>query len=67
MAKDNAIYSNNLNDKMHNKVINANKNTKCFGKTLSKMGHKKRANIFIISCLLFFPFRDPIEHHVFFS
>jgi hypothetical protein len=28
MAKDNAIYSNNLNDKMHKKVINANKNAK---------------------------------------
>lgn len=26
MAKDNAIYSNNLNDKMHKKVINAKKN-----------------------------------------
>jgi hypothetical protein len=28
MAKDNAIYSNNLNDKMHTQVINANKNAK---------------------------------------
>jgi hypothetical protein len=58
MAKDNAIYSNNLNDKMHKKVINANKNAKkklFLEKTLGKMGHKKRANIFIISCLLFFP------------
>jgi hypothetical protein len=25
MAKDNAIYSNNLNDKMNKKVINAKK------------------------------------------
>ncbi len=25
MAKDNATYSNKLNDKMHKKVINANK------------------------------------------
>jgi hypothetical protein len=50
MAKDNAIYSNNLNDKMHKKVINANKNAKkiiiikLLGKTISKMGHKKRTN-----------------------
>jgi len=61
MAKDNAIYSNNLNDKMHKKVINANKNAKkiiiikLLGKTISKMGHKKRTNISIISCLLSFP------------
>jgi hypothetical protein len=54
MAKDNAIYSNNLNDKMQKKGYKCKK-IKFWGKTLNKMGHKKITNIFIISCLTFFP------------
>jgi hypothetical protein len=38
MAKDNAIYSNNLNDKMHKKVINANKNANFFGENPQQNG-----------------------------
>jgi hypothetical protein len=58
MAKDNAIYSNNLNDKMHKKVINANKNAKniyFWGKPLAKWAIRREQIYSLLVVYFFFP------------